>query len=218
MKSTQPAIETETESTPILVKLTSEDLKWCLRHSQMIVDHWGGEQSRGSGTYNHNKVDGNMVGVKGELGLTRWLQSEFDEEAIKSNYKTYSDNGHRGDIQIFNQNLEVKGLRPNQWGYFRATEPRTFRRMVPPTQLEKYVKNNAILVWTVATGNTTNNEVSLKGWNYAYEVKAKGQNIQTICANVWLKHDKDMRAMESLKPVLEGASAVSRTQNMTTKQ
>ena len=44
------------------ILLSGKELKWCYRHATALVDHWGGEKNRGSGTYNHNRVDGNIVG------------------------------------------------------------------------------------------------------------------------------------------------------------
>jgi hypothetical protein len=186
------------------IKLSSEELKWCYRHATNIVDHWGGEKSRGSGTYNHNRVDGNLVGVKGELGLTRWLQGYFEDSKVKSNYKSFSDSSKHGDIGCNGQCIEVKSLRPHHWEEYRDKEPKTLRRMIPPKQLEKYVAAKAIVVWTTATGNIINSLVELKGWNYAHEVKANGRHVRTICDNVWLQRDEDMRDMASLIPVLRG--------------
>ena len=184
------------------IKLTVKDQKWCYRHATNIVDHWGGEKSRGSGTYNHNRVDGNLVGVKGELGVTRWLQDYFEDRQIKSNYMTFDDTGKRGDISCNGQCIEVKSLRPHHWENFRPTKPTTLRRMVPPNQLEKYVKANAIVVWATATGNIINSFVRLKGWNYAREIQTKGKKVRTICDNVWLQNDEDMRDMPTLVNVL----------------
>jgi len=184
------------------IKLTDDELKRCYRHATNIVDYWGGEKSRGSGTYNHNRVDGNLVGVKGELGLTRWLQGYFEDRQIKSNYMSFDDSGQRGDISCNGRCLEVKSLRPHHWEEFRASEPKTLRRMVPPKQLSKYVQSNAIVVWTTATGNIVNSFVSLKGWNYAREIQTKGTKVRTICDNIWLQNDEDMRDMPSLLDVL----------------
>ena len=185
----------------VKVRLTSEELKWCYRHATNIVDHWGGKKSRGSGTYNHNRVDGNLVGVKGELGLTRWLQAHFEDNQVKSNYKSFSDSGKKGDICCNGHCIEVKSLRPRHWEVHRTHTPRTLRRMVPPKQLKKYVRANAIVVWTTATGNIINSDVELKGWNYAHEIHNNGQRVKTICENVWLKNDEDMHDMGSLVAV-----------------
>lgn len=188
------------------IVLDGPSLKWCYRHATNIVDHYGGELSRGSGTYNHNRVDGNMVGVKGELGLTRWLQDYFDDSQLKSNYKSFTDSAHRGDIHCNGHVIEVKGLRPHQWDE-NPNRPggwNTYRRMVPPNQLEKYVRAHAIVVWTTATGNLLNGVVELKGWNHAHEIETKGKRVKTICDNVWLQHDEDMHDMEELIPVLRG--------------
>ena len=38
------------------VKLFPKELKWCQQHAENIVNHYGGEGSKGSGAYNHNKI------------------------------------------------------------------------------------------------------------------------------------------------------------------
>lgn len=184
------------------VVLTSPELKWCYRHATNIVDHYGGEKSRGSGTYNHNTVDGNLVGVKGELGLTRWLQGYFEDDKLISNYKSFTDSPKRGDIQCNGKPIEVKGLRPDHWDEVPGRQWPTYRRMVPPSQLEHYIAANAIVVWTTATGNMLDGCVELKGWNYAHEIENKGKRVKTRCDNVWLANDSDMHAMARLIPVL----------------
>ena len=74
--------------------------------------------------------------------------------------------------------------------------------MIPPRQLHHYVRDKAIVVWTTATGDSKKRDVHLKGWNYAHEVQSKGIPIKTICDNIWLEDDADMRSMDSLIPIL----------------
>ena len=78
--------------------------------------------------------------------------------------------------------IEVKGLRPHQW--------QKFRRMVPPKQLRHCVRNRAIIVWTLAKGNSQDSKVKLMGWNYAHEVENHGVEVRTICDNIWLQDDE----------------------------
>ena len=70
--------------------------------------------------------------------------------------------------------------------------------MIPPRQLHYCVRNKSIVVWTTTEGNCKNPEVVLKGWNYAWEVKQHGEEIRTICDNIWLREDERMRSMETL--------------------
>lgn len=190
-----------------MIRLTTPQLKWCYNHACRIVEHYGGERGKGSGIYNHNKVHSNLVGVKGELATVLWLRTHIDDETrVKSNYESFSDSSMKGDINIDGQAIEVKSLRPHHWEDHRDKEPKSFRRMVPPSQLKHYVRANAILVWTTATGNILNDRVELKGWNWANEVQTHGRRVRTICDNVWLQDDSMMRAIESLPDVLASHS------------
>ena len=81
-------------------------------------------------------------------------------------------------------------LRPIHWD--------KFKRCIPPHQLEKYVKNGAIVLWTVTTGDIKDNQVEIKGWNWCHEVKEYGVFRQTICANIWLQEDDKMRSLDNL--------------------
>jgi len=84
----------------------------------------------------------------------------------------------------------VKSLRPSYW--------EEFRRMIPPKQLAEYVKKDAIVIWTTATGDCYSGSVCIKGWNYAKEVQEKGLAVKTVCDNIWLKDDALMRDLTSL--------------------
>ena len=68
--------------------------------------------------------------------------------------------------------------------------------------MEKYVKNNRIVIWTVTTGDIENENVEIKGWNWCSEVKEHGVFRRTICANIWLKQDELMRPIQTLKELL----------------
>ena len=110
------------------------------------------------------------------------------------NYKNFEDKDLVGDINVYGQSLEIKGLRPNQWD--------KFKRMIPPKQLHHYVKDESIVIWTTATGDDNNSKVKLMGWNYAHEVQDKGKQVQTICENIWLENDGDMRIIQDLPAIL----------------
>ena len=84
----------------------------------------------------------------------------------------------------------MKGLRNHQWD--------NFKRCIPPKQLKSYVRDDAIVVWTTTEGDTKDYKVILQGWNYAKDVDKNGVYRKTICDNIWLEEDSQMRDMESL--------------------
>jgi len=181
----------------VRIKLFKNELAWCKTHAEKIVNHYGGEGSAGSGSYNHNKVSSNLVGVKSEVATKVWFKQFLPLEVIECNYEKFGDDAKVlvGDLNIGGQSFEIKGLQPHQW--------EKFKRMIPPRQLHHYVQDKAIVIWTTATGDTKDSKVFLKGWNYAHEVRSKGINVVTICDNVWLENDADMRTMQELKPILQ---------------
>ncbi len=176
------------------VLLKENDLDWCQKHAETIVNHYGGHGSQGSGSYSHNKISSNMVGVKCEVGMANYLLNYFEDNEIKRNYEDFKNKKLKGDIMIKDHILEVKGLRHHQWD--------KFKRCIPPNQLRHYVSEGAIVIWATATGDKTNPKVKIYGWNYAQDVKDKGVFRQTICANIWLQADKDMRSLDELIEVL----------------
>ena len=178
----------------VKIKLFPSELEWCQSHAEGIVAHYGGNNTQGSGAYNHNRIDSNLVGVKSEKASEVWLKRYIPLEDRKLHYQNYETVYGVGDINIYGQSLEIKGLRPHQW--------EKFKRMIPPRQLHHYVRDKAIVVWTTATGDSKKRDVHLKGWNYAHEVQSKGIPIKTICDNIWLEEDADMRSMDSLIPIL----------------
>jgi len=178
------------------IQLDGIELSWCLYNAEKIVEHYAKKCDVGSGSYKHNKVSSNLVGFKSEVGTKKWLLQHIDEKDLICHYENYLEPNSLGDIIAFDNSLEVKGLRPHQWD--------KYKRCIPPRQLEKYVKNNSIAIWTTTTGDIENPTVVLKGWNYCSEVKEHGKFIHTICPNIWLEDDSKMRAMESLIEVLKG--------------
>lgn len=178
----------------LFVELSEDELAWCEGHALEIVEYYGGNNTMGSGQYNHNKVSSNLVGVKSEVATTKWLRESVEGAVLLENFKQYRASGLKGDILCNNHVIEVKGLRPHQW--------KKFKRMVPPRQLKKCVRNDAIIVWTLTKGDSKNSKVKLMGWNYAYEVEAFGVAVKTICDNVWLEDDTLMRPMDTLAEVV----------------
>ncbi len=179
----------------VQVKLFNKELNWCQQHAERIVEYYDKKfGAGGSGSYNHNKVSSNLVGVKSEKATEVWLKRYIPLEDLELNYKNFEDKDLVGDINVYGQSLEIKGLRPNQWD--------KFKRMIPPKQLHHYVKDESIVIWTTATGDDNNSKVKLMGWNYAHEVQDKGKQVQTICENIWLENDGDMRIIQDLPAIL----------------
>lgn len=177
-----------------IIELSESELSWCLENAKKIVEHYSKKGSKGSGTYNHNKVSSNLVGYKSEVACKKWFSEFIPTPEVLCHFEDYLQPNTNGDIQIKTQGLEIKGLRPHHWD--------KFKRCIPPHQLEKYVKHDRIVVWTVTTGDINSNTVEIKGWNWCKEVKEHGIFRQTICANIWLKEDDKMRSLDSLKDLL----------------
>ena len=177
-----------------IINLNTDELNWCLEYAEKIVTHYGKKGVNGSGSYNHNKVSSNLVGFKSVVATKKWLLETLGAEPIICYFEDYLNPNQNGDIEVYKQGLEIKGLRPIHWD--------KFKRCIPPRQLEKYVKNDAIAVWAVTTGDIKNPQVEIKGWNYCWEVKEHGEFIHTICPNIWLKDDAHMRPIESLITIL----------------
>ena len=68
--------------------------------------------------------------------------------------------------------------------------------MVPPRQLDYAVRKGKVFVWMTADPDT--NQVEIKGWNTAAEVKEKGFPLKTLCDNIWLKKYQDVLPPSSL--------------------
>jgi|TARA_B110000285_G_scaffold143229_1_gene160029 hypothetical protein len=180
----------------VKIHLFSRELAWCQSHAEEIVQYYAEKfGDKGSGSYNHNKVSSNLVGVKSELATKFWLKRNFADADIQCNYEDFKNKKLVGDINLHGRSLEIKGLRPNQWN--------EFKRCVPPKQLDHYVKDDAIVIWTTTSGDIKNKVIHLKGWNYAHEIKEKGVFRRTICDNIWLEADSDMREMNDLIMVLK---------------
>jgi hypothetical protein len=174
----------------IEVSLSDKQLKWCNNHAKQIVASWEKVSKVGSGTYNHNKVSSNLVGVKSEVATAIWLKRNVDNREITCNFIDFKNEDLKGDIDVSGHSVEVKGLRPHQWD--------EYKRCIPPKQLKSYVGDKAIVVWTTTAGDTKDFKVTLQGWNYAKDVDDNGVYRKTICDNIWLKEDSQMRDMESL--------------------
>jgi hypothetical protein len=174
----------------IEIQLSEDDMDWCENHANDIVEYYGGNGTQGSGTYNHNKISSNLVGVKSEVATSKWIRGVLKNCKLEENYKLYKKRGLKGDMKLNREVIEVKGLRPHQWD--------RFKRMIPPKQLTRCVRNKAIVIWTLATGDNKNRKVTLMGWNHASEVEEYGVEVRTICDNIWLAEDDKMHPMSEL--------------------
>ena len=101
------------------VYLKRKELDWCEKHAEKIVEHYGGNGTKGSGSYSHNKISSNIVGVKCEVGMAVYLKKFFDYRDIRRNYIDFKNKKLKGDIMINDHVLEVKGLRHHQWDKFK---------------------------------------------------------------------------------------------------
>ena len=180
------------------IYLTKLEMERCEKHAEDIVEFYRKKWERvgNKNNYNHNKVESNRIGVRCEVATERWVSTFLDSQEVISNFWDYENNPGDGDIDIRDIPLEIKGLQFNQW--------QRFRRMVPPKQLEHYCRKNAVVIWGLATKDAGNNEVELKGWNWANEIKQHGVEVRTICDNIWLQDDNLMRPMSELKDLLKG--------------
>ncbi len=84
-------------------------------------------------------------------------------------------------------NIEVKTTKPHTWN--------SYKRTVLPYQLKKYIKRDAVVVWTTTSPSDKDPEVELKGWNTAKEIQELG--IVNASGNIWLKEDRHMRPMST---------------------
>lgn len=181
------------------IYLTKDEMERCENHAEAIVAYYDEKwaKSGNRNNYNHNKVDSNRIGVRCEVATERWISTFLQPQDYQSNFWDFKSSMGTGDIDVSDNNLEIKGLQFHQWS--------KFKRMIPPRQLAKYCKHNAIVIWGTSSKTIDDNEVHLKGWNWANEVKEKGVEVRTICDNIWLEDDQQMRAMSELKEILKSS-------------
>ena len=84
----------------VRIKLFNKELQWCKTHAEKIVNHYGGEGSAGSGSYNHNKISSNLVGVKSEVATKVWFKQFLPLDLIECNYESFEDSNLVGDLNI----------------------------------------------------------------------------------------------------------------------
>jgi len=173
-------------------KLRKQNLEKAAELAQKSVDYYAerfGE--KGSGNYSHNRYEGCLVGTKCEYAVLGYLRWKLKGKNIQGDFQNLTSHT---DIVCDDQKIEVKGLRNHQWD--------TFKRCIPPTQLDKYVAKGALVIWATTKAEKNDNKVLIRGWNWASEIKEKGVLRKTVCDNIWLANDRDMRSIESLYKVL----------------
>jgi len=180
------------------IKLNEEDMMWCLKHAKKTYQYRESIRTQfGAGEYTHNTINGALIGIKCELASSIFLKTHFE---IKDYYDS-CPTVDTGDFIINGYSIEIKGLKDRDWN--------KYKRQIPPIQLKKYISKNAIIIWaTTENHKLPRNKVFLRGWNYAHEVKEKGQFVKTICDNIWLKDDEDMHEMNGLIWVLRNEKVI----------
>lgn len=135
------------------------------------------------GEYGHNNVASTFIGLKAERGVRFALEKEFTV-----------DEGE-GDLSINGRRIEVKTVCEDDW--------HSLGRMIPPKQLTSYVASSSIIVWaTSPSKQKMDTEVIIKGWNHALDVQSNGEPIKTVCDNIWLKNESDVRPLSDLFSLL----------------
>lgn len=166
-------------------------LKWACKLAYKEWKHYEDRPNDGR-RYNHNSLAGCYVGRKSEVAVFGLFKKKIPDEDLRSEF---TKPAHEADILVNQKKIEVKGLQEKQW--------KQFKRMVPPKQLEKYADKDAIIVWTTTEGDKETALVKIRGWNYAKDLIEKGEECRTICDNIWLRNDKDMRRIHDLLKILQ---------------
>tara|TARA_B100000925_G_C21993650_1_gene467895 strand:+ start:1490 stop:2101 length:612 start_codon:yes stop_codon:yes gene_type:complete len=173
----------------------------CMQHTKESVMHFA-ERRRmpWMQNYSHNTSAGTLVGVKCEAAVgesLRWvLPASY---RIAECFWDYKDTKGHADIEVFTpagaiHNIEVKGLQNLHW-------PK-FARCATPSNLRVYESRGAIVAWATCNKDDECDDVCLRGWNWAHELRSMGVPIRTICENIQLPPDAPMHGMEELFHVL----------------
>ena len=108
----------------ISIQLSPSELRWCQNHAEEIVEYYGGHGTKGSGTYNHNKISSNLVGVKSELATCRWLKEQDLKIRIERKLQTIQGKRFEGDIQARGKVMEER-LAPSSMGQIQTNDTST---------------------------------------------------------------------------------------------
>jgi len=199
----------------IEVLLTEEELDRCWDHAKAIVEHYAKRSSTGSGSYGHNKISSNVIGVKVEVAGSKWLREQLPTAVVAEHFWDFLSNADNGDIEVLIGNLqskgviEAKGVTDEQWETVHGKYGLPLRRMVTPKQLKSYLAHGAVILWGTTSRDRVDEDVRLRGWNLATDLRDKGIEVRTICDNIYLEDDDLMRPMETLPLYLSGVMDVA---------
>jgi hypothetical protein len=201
----------------IEVLLTEEELDRCWDHAKEIVEYYEARNGKnGSGSYGHNKISSNVIGVKVELAGAKWLRTQLPDALILEHFWDFRSNSGVGDIGVVidgspidQRPIEAKGVTDDQWENVHRKYDLHLRRMVTPKQLKSYLSDDAIILWGTTSRDRVDEDVRLRGWNLASDLERHGERVRTICDNVYLRDDALMRPMEHLPLVLSGVMTVA---------
>ena len=136
----------------IEVLLTEEELDRCWDHAKAIVEHYAKRSSTGSGSYGHNKISSNVIGVKVEVAGSKWLREQLPTAVVAEHFWDFLSNADNGDIEVLIGNLqskgviEAKGVTDEQWETVHGKYGLPLRRMVTPKQLKSYLAHGAVIL------------------------------------------------------------------------
>ena len=201
----------------IEIILTEEELDRCWDHAKEIVEYYAKRNgAQGSGSYGHNKVSSNVVGVKVEVATSKWLRTQLPAAVVSEHFWDFRNNrASDGDIGVIigefrnRDPIETKGVTDDQWENVHSRYGLHLRRMVTPKQLRNYLKHGALIVWGTTSRDRTDDDVRLRGWNLSSDLEEHGEEVRTICDNIYLRDESLMRPMEHLPLVLSGVMTVA---------
>jgi inorganic triphosphatase YgiF len=171
----------------IKIQLTEQNIKKCDDRVNEMVDHYN---KVGIGSYGHNKPSSVLKGLRAEVAFDQWISDKLPDSLIERPYEDFK-NRKVPDFKLGQRITEVKSLDKKFW--------KTLGRMITPDQLPRYKRNNALVVWACSTEREEDHEVWLMGWNNAKDFTSLNtKRIRTICDNIWLYREEDMRAIDTL--------------------
>jgi len=88
----------ENNQMSVQIILDKEKFDWCVDHATAIVEYY--DKRRGGNAYNHNRVESNIVGVKGEVAVVRWLKEHAPDLEIEENFIQFDNYSLRGDLLV----------------------------------------------------------------------------------------------------------------------
>ncbi len=199
----------------ITIELSDEELERCWGHAEEIVAYYAKKHGNGgSGSYGHNKVSSNVIGVKAEVGTSKWLKAQLPTAIIMEHFWDFAGTNGNGDLEvilgdIFHSNpLEIKAVTDDQWENIHPKYNLPLKRMVTPGQLHAYSQVKALIVWATTSRDRNGTTVRLRGWNTAEDLVHDGIPVKTICDNIYLEDDNQMRPMHSLPLHLNGVCPI----------